>query len=88
MSQLRYNLLLPKTTSRRATKREFQQALSNASVTDFLLVEYRGEMGGRVAHTAFGAKESSYTVELGSNWVLFPRLNGGAYSDIANRSRG
>ena len=46
-----------------------QQALSNASVTDFLIVEYNSVIGGRVAHTTFGAKKQSYTVELGANWV-------------------
>lgn len=47
------------------------QALSNASVTDFLIVEYNGQIGGRVAHTTFGAKPdgSPYTIELGANWV-------------------
>ncbi|KAL8825779.1 MAG: hypothetical protein Q9191_004200 [Dirinaria sp. TL-2023a] len=32
------------------------QALSNASVDDFVIVEYQGDIGGRVAHTTFGAK--------------------------------
>jgi hypothetical protein len=48
-----------------------QQALSNASVHDFLIVEYNGEIGGRVAHTTFGNSSvaKAYTVELGANWV-------------------
>ena len=46
-----------------------KQALSNNSVTDFLILEYNGDIGGRVAHTTFGAKNNSYTVELGANWV-------------------
>lgn len=47
------------------------QALSNASVTDFLIVERNDYLGGRVAHTTFGKKadNTSYTVELGANWV-------------------
>jgi polyamine oxidase len=47
------------------------QTLANHSVTDFLIVEYNGELGGRVAHTTFGAKPdgSPYIVELGANWV-------------------
>lgn len=47
------------------------QALSNASVTDFIIVEYRNELGGRVAHTNFGRKSDGtpYVVELGANWV-------------------
>ncbi|KAL9608515.1 MAG: hypothetical protein Q9167_006666 [Letrouitia subvulpina] len=48
-----------------------QQALSNASVTDFLILEYQGDIGGRVAHTTFGkrADGTPYVVELGANWV-------------------
>ena len=48
-----------------------QQALSNASVTDFLIVEYNNDVGGRVAHTSFGARPDGtpYVVELGANWV-------------------
>ncbi|OTB00143.1 hypothetical protein M426DRAFT_66501 [Hypoxylon sp. CI-4A] len=47
------------------------QALSNASVSDFLIVERNDYIGGRVAHTTFGSKPdgSPYTVELGANWV-------------------
>ncbi|CAK7566710.1 MAG: polyamine oxidase1, flavin-containing amine oxidoreductase [Sporothrix epigloea] len=47
------------------------QALSNASVTDFLLIERNDYLGGRVAHTTFGKKADNtpYTVELGANWV-------------------
>ncbi|MCJ1223849.1 hypothetical protein MMC12_000492 [Toensbergia leucococca] len=47
------------------------QTLSNASVTDFLIVEYQPHIGGRVAHTTFGAKPDGtpYIVELGANWV-------------------
>src|SRR5271155_748625 len=48
-----------------------QQALSNASIHDFLIVEYNGEIGGRVAHTTFGNSSAAkaYTIELGANWV-------------------
>ena len=40
-------------------------------MSDFLIVEYRNDIGGRVAHTTFGAKPDGtpYTVELGANWV-------------------
>jgi polyamine oxidase len=48
-----------------------QQALSNASVHDFLILEYNKEIGGRVAHTTFGNSSAAkaYTIELGANWV-------------------
>ena len=47
------------------------QALANASVTDIIMVEYLGVLGGRVAHTTFGARPDGtpYIVELGANWA-------------------
>ena len=48
------------------------QALSNASMTDFIIVDVNDYIGGRVAHTTFGTNVSSgehYVVELGANWV-------------------
>ncbi|KJZ77633.1 hypothetical protein HIM_02810 [Hirsutella minnesotensis 3608] len=47
------------------------QALSNASISDFLILEYQDRIGGRAFHVPFGAKEdgSPYTIELGANWV-------------------
>ncbi|KAF2465287.1 amine oxidase [Lindgomyces ingoldianus] len=47
------------------------QALSNQSVTDFLIVEYNGDIGGRMTHTTFGKDPDGnpYVVELGANWV-------------------
>lgn len=47
------------------------QALSNASILDFLVVERNDYIGGRLAHTTFGSKldGTSYTVELGANWI-------------------
>lgn len=41
-------------------------------MTDFLIVEYNGDIGGRVAHTTFGVSDNSYTIELGANWVRGP----------------
>lgn len=47
------------------------QALSNSSIHDFVIIEYRDTLGGRVAHTEFGKdpKGNPYQVELGANWV-------------------
>lgn len=43
------------------------QALSNQSITDFLIIDRNDYVGGRVAHTTFGRKAdgSPYVVELG-----------------------
>ncbi|PNY29651.1 Polyamine oxidase [Tolypocladium capitatum] len=47
------------------------QALSNASVSDFVIIEYQEAIGGRAHHTRFGAQKdgSPYTIELGANWI-------------------
>ncbi|KAL8713292.1 MAG: hypothetical protein Q9220_002491 [cf. Caloplaca sp. 1 TL-2023] len=56
------------------------QALSNASITDFVIIEYRDQLGGRVAETNFGRKAdgSAYVVELGAKFYV---LNRRRYSD-------
>jgi len=45
--------------------------LHNSSIDDFVIIEYRDTLGGRVAHTDFGKDENGkpYKVELGANWV-------------------
>ncbi|KAF2090381.1 polyamine oxidase-like protein [Saccharata proteae CBS 121410] len=60
------------------------QALSNASISDFLIVEYNDHIGGRVAHTDFGTKDdgSPYVVELGANWVQGLGTAGGPENPI------
>lgn len=47
------------------------QALHNASISDFLIIERNDYIGGRAQHSTFGkqADGSRYTVELGANWV-------------------
>ncbi|KAI0016095.1 amine oxidase [Xylariomycetidae sp. FL0641] len=65
------------------------QALSNASVTDFVVVERNGYVGGRVAHAEFGRAAASgggggapYVVELGANWVQGLGTPGGPENPI------
>lgn len=36
---------------------------------NFLIVEARDELGGRMKSTTFGSKGNEHTVELGANWV-------------------
>ncbi|GAQ43610.1 hypothetical protein AtubIFM55763_005380 [Aspergillus tubingensis] len=47
------------------------QALSNASIDDFIILEYRHTLGGRVWHTDFGKDKQGkpYVIELGANWL-------------------
>lgn len=61
-----------------------QQALSNQSVSDFLILEYKDEIGGRVAHTTFGKQKdgSPFVVELGANWVQGLGSKGGPENPI------
>ncbi len=60
------------------------QALVNASVTDFLIVERNDYIGGRVKHTEFGKRRDGtpYTVELGANWVQGLGTEGGPENPI------
>jgi polyamine oxidase len=60
------------------------QALSNASMTDFLIVDVNSYVGGRVAHTTFGKDPygNPYTVELGANWVQGLGTPGGPENPI------
>ncbi|KAF3761586.1 amine oxidase [Cryphonectria parasitica EP155] len=47
------------------------QALSNASISDFIIVDRNDYIGGRMYHTTFGDKGDGtpYVVELGANWI-------------------
>lgn len=45
-------------------------------------MEYNSDIGGRVAHTTFGAPNQSYTVELGANWVQGLVTTGGPENPI------
>jgi hypothetical protein len=69
VSRLQY--VYHRTTTVLSTNLVLQQALSNQSITDFLIIEYNGEIGGRMAHTNFGedADGNPYVIELGANWV-------------------
>ncbi|KAI1777977.1 amine oxidase [Hypoxylon cercidicola] len=60
------------------------QALSNASISDFLIVERNDYIGGRVAHTNFGSRPDGtpYVVELGANWVQGLGSEGGPENPI------
>ncbi|CBF71190.1 hypothetical protein AN6658.2 [Aspergillus nidulans FGSC A4] len=46
------------------------QALANASLHDFIIVEYRDTLGGRVWHTEFGQGPDGqpWVIEYGANW--------------------
>jgi polyamine oxidase len=60
------------------------QALHNASITDFVIVDRNDYIGGRVKHTTFGKSKDGtpYTVELGANWVQGLQSPGGPENPI------
>src|SRR6266404_1755454 len=45
------------------------RTLSQQGITDFLIVEARDELGGRMRSTTFGESNRQLTVELGANWI-------------------
>ncbi|KAI9795104.1 MAG: hypothetical protein M1816_000126 [Peltula sp. TS41687] len=45
------------------------KTLTQQSVTNFFIVEYTGDIGGRMLPTSFGVGNQKRVVELGANWV-------------------
>jgi polyamine oxidase len=45
------------------------RSLKQQGIDDFLIVEARSELGGRLHSTLFGAPGKQKTIELGANWV-------------------
>lgn len=60
------------------------QTLADQGINDFLIVEYNGDLGGRVAHTTFGASPDGtpYIIELGANWVQGIQTDDGPVNPI------
>lgn len=56
-----------------------KRTLADAGVTDFMIVEYNDEVGGRVHHENFGsdAQGNPLVVEYGANWVQGLGTEGG-----------
>jgi len=51
-------------------------------ITDFLIIEARDELGGRMRSTTFGAPNRQLTVELGANWIHGTQEKGRAANPI------
>jgi len=43
--------------------------MTEMGITDFVIVEARDELGGRLRSTSFGAPGRQLTVELGASWI-------------------
>lgn len=45
------------------------RTLYDQGISDFLIIEARHELGGRMQNHRFGVAEHEYNVEVGANWV-------------------
>ncbi|KAF8269637.1 amine oxidase [Lactarius quietus] len=45
------------------------RSLAAQGITDFIIIEARNELGGRMRSATFGAPNNQLTIELGANWV-------------------
>lgn len=60
------------------------QALTNKSITDFMILEYNNHVGGRAFHQPFGKKADGkpYIIEYGANWIQGVASAGGPINPI------
>ncbi|PWY86757.1 amine oxidase [Aspergillus heteromorphus CBS 117.55] len=60
------------------------QTLHNASMDDFMILEYRDQIGGRAWHVPFGEDEEGkpYIIEMGCNWVQGLGVPGGPQNPV------
>ena len=57
-------------------------ALHEQGVEDFIVIEAREELGGRMMSHTFGAPGRQFTVELGANWVQGTQTGDGPENPI------
>ncbi|KDQ59970.1 hypothetical protein JAAARDRAFT_56889 [Jaapia argillacea MUCL 33604] len=58
------------------------RTLHEQGITNYLIIEARNELGGRLTSHKFGAKDHQYTVEVGANWVQGTETPGGNTNPI------
>ena len=58
------------------------RTLHDKGITDFIIVEARHELGGRMMNHRFGAAGHEYNVEVGANWVQGTSTSGGPTNPI------
>ena len=61
--------------------------LTEEGITDFVIVEARDELGGRMHSTSFGAPGRQLTVEIGANWIQGTQEGDGPANPILVLSR-
>jgi polyamine oxidase len=58
------------------------RTLAKNGISDFLIVEARPELGGRLHSITFGEPGKQKTLELGANWVQGTQTEGGLSNPI------
>lgn len=61
--------------------------LTEEGITDFVIVEARDELGGRLRSTSFGAPGRLLTVELGASWIQGTQEGNGPTNPILKLAR-
>jgi polyamine oxidase len=63
------------------------RTLHEKGMDDFLIVEARGELGGRMQNYSIGVPGQQYTVELGPNWIQGTQTGNGPANPILTLAR-
>lgn len=63
------------------------RTLHEQGISDFIIVEAREELGGRMMSHTFGVEGKEYTVELGANWVQGTQTGNGTENPIWGLAR-
>ncbi|KAH9922372.1 amine oxidase [Fomitopsis serialis] len=58
------------------------RTLHEQGIDDFIIIEARDELGGRLMSHSFGAPSRKFAVELGANWVQGTQTGNGAENPI------
>ena len=58
------------------------KTLHEQGIDDFIIVEGKGELGGRMLSHRFGAVNNQWTIELGANWVQGTQTGDGPANPI------
>ena len=61
--------------------------LTEEGITDFVIVEARDELGGRMRSSSFGAPGRQVTVELGASWIQGTQEGNGPANPILKLAR-
>lgn len=63
------------------------RTLSEQGITDFIIIEARDELGGRMRSHKFGTPTNQYTTEVGANWIQGTQRGSGPENPILNLAK-